>query len=275
MWKSESTFELIALAHDYYIAKFESLAGYELAKFGGPWMILGHYLVVKEWEPNFIPSKNKTKKLLVWVRFLELPIEYFDEEFLKKIGKTIGRPVKIDTTTSLASIGKFARVCVEIDITKPLLSKFVLHFMDWPIEYEGINLICFKCGIYGHHQEQCGKEGVEGVATYGQNEETSAAAISPVEKQRSQERFRAWMLVTRKERRGRTKNNVQPGVRGAGAGSQVATNNAPAFEGLGDQSRFSTLDGLGENMQEQNNQDMGLEFQQLATALARIGRRTS
>ncbi|XP_019195841.1 PREDICTED: uncharacterized protein LOC109189684 [Ipomoea nil] len=217
MWKPESTFELFALAHDYYIAKFQSLADYDSAKFGGPWIILGHYLVVQEWEPNFIPSKNKTKKLLVWVRFPELPIEYFDEEFLKKIGKTIGRPVKIDTTTSLASIGKFARICVEIDITKPLLSKFVLHFMDWPIEYEGINLICFKC-----------------------------------------------------ERRGRTKNNVQPGAREAGAGGQAATNNAPAFEGLGDHSRFSTLNGLDENMQEVNEQDMGLEFQQPVTALPRI-----
>ncbi|XP_019159673.1 PREDICTED: uncharacterized protein LOC109156274 [Ipomoea nil] len=232
MWKPESTFDLIALAQDYYIAKFQLLADYDAAKFGGPWIILGHYLVVQEWEPNFIPSKNKTKKLLVWVRFPELPIEYFDEEFLKKIGKTIGRPVKIDTTTSLASIGKFARVCVEIDITKSLLSKFVLHFMDWPIKYEGINLICFKCGVYDHHQENCGKEGDEGGVNSGQNAVTADMATPPVEKQKPPERFGAWMLVTRKERRRRARTNVQPGTFATGAGDQTATINVPTFEGI-------------------------------------------
>ncbi|XP_031120215.1 uncharacterized protein LOC116023359 [Ipomoea triloba] len=161
MWKLEGVFDLIAISHDYYIAKFESLKDYEFAKFEGPWMILDHYLVVQEWEPNFSPWKNKTRKLLVWVRFPKLPIEYFDEEFLKKIGLSIDRPVKIDTTTSLTSKGNFARICIEIDITKPLLSKFVLNMEEWPIEYEGIHLVCFKCGKYGHRYEQCGLEGPE------------------------------------------------------------------------------------------------------------------
>ncbi|XP_019197739.1 PREDICTED: uncharacterized protein LOC109191568 [Ipomoea nil] len=143
MWKPEAVFDLIALNNDFFIGKFESLRDYDTAKFGGPWMILDHYVTVQEWEPNFDTRNRKTQKILAWICFPAIPIEYFDDEFLKKIGKTIGRPVRIDTTTSLASIGKFARVCVELDITKPLVSKFVLHEADWPIEYEGIHLICF------------------------------------------------------------------------------------------------------------------------------------
>ncbi|XP_031131691.1 uncharacterized protein LOC116033077 [Ipomoea triloba] len=161
MWISEANFDLIALDQDYFVAKFESLRDYEFAKYEGPWIILGHYLTVQEWEPNFHPYKNKLSKLLVWARLPAIPIEYFEEGFLMKIGKQIGRPVKVDTTTSLVSIGKFARVCIEVDLSKPLLSKFTLEDEVLPIEYEGINMVCFTCGIYGHKQGQCGNDRAE------------------------------------------------------------------------------------------------------------------
>lgn len=141
------------------MAKFDSLRDYEFAKYDGPWIILDHYLIVQELEPNFIPQKNKLDMLLLWVRFPLLPIEYFKEEFLMKIDKEIGRRIRIDTTTSLISKGKFARVCIEVDLFKPILSKFTLCGEVMPIEYEGIHLVCFSCGIYGQKQGQCSKEG--------------------------------------------------------------------------------------------------------------------
>lgn len=124
-------------------------------------MILDHYLVVQEWEPNFDTRSNETTKLLVWVRFPSLSIEYFEDEFLMKIGRDIGRPIRIDNTTSLVSKGKFARMCIEVDITKPLVSKFLLNDKEWPIEYEGIHLVCFNCGKYGHRHELCRKDVLE------------------------------------------------------------------------------------------------------------------
>ncbi|XP_031130711.1 uncharacterized protein LOC116032350 [Ipomoea triloba] len=172
MWKPESTFDLIAIDQDFYLAKFETLQDYEFAKYEGPWIIMGHYLTVQQWMPNFFPHKNKLDKLLVWVRFPAVPIEYFEDDFLKKIGKYIGRPIKVDTTTSLVSIGRFARVCVELDLTKPLLSKFTLGGEVIPIEYEGIQMVCFKCDIFGHKKEQCGMDNQEtGNATYAPDSE--------------------------------------------------------------------------------------------------------
>ncbi|XP_031097086.1 uncharacterized protein LOC116001342 [Ipomoea triloba] len=158
MWKPEASFDLIALDQDFFLARFESLRDYKLAKYDGPWIILEHYLTVQEWVPNFIPWKNKLNKLLVWIRFPSLPIEYFEEDFLMKIGKEVDRPVKVDYTASLISKRKFARICVELDMSKPLLSKFTLAEEVWQIEYEGIHMICFKCGIYGHKVGQCDSE---------------------------------------------------------------------------------------------------------------------
>ena len=65
--------------------------------------------------------------MLVWVRFPCLPIEYYDCECFMKVGEKIARHVKVDQETDLVSKGKYAWLCVEVDITKPLLAKFRLR----------------------------------------------------------------------------------------------------------------------------------------------------
>nr|GMD33042.1 uncharacterized protein LOC109175269 [Ipomoea batatas] len=246
MWKPEGVFDLIIISHDYYIAKFEALKDYEFAKFEGPWMVLDHYLVVQEWEPNFCPWKNKTEKLLVWVRFPKLPIEYFEEDFLMKIGLSVGRHVKIDTTTSLTTKGNFARICVEVDMSKPLLSRFVLNQEEWPIEYEGIHLVCFKCGRYGHRQEQCGKEEVNnGDSDQQRPDGNTSRAHSNVFVQGQPEKYGAWMLVSRKDRRNRPKDYYPK--EGPSVGRNQVQRANISGEGWGSQSRFTTLDNCDEN----------------------------
>ncbi|XP_031106253.1 uncharacterized protein LOC116010899 [Ipomoea triloba] len=259
MWKTEANFELIAIDQDYFLARFESLRDYEFAKYDGPWIILGHYLTVQEWEPNFFPQKNKLNKLLVWVRFPALPIEYFEEEFLTKIGKNIGRPVKVDTTTSLISIGRFARVCVEVDVTKPLLAKFTVGGEVVPIEYEGIQMVCFSCGIYGHKQGQCRAdehkkgENVAGLnSDQDQNSNPQNMKEHPGVHQVSKptrdlrQNFGEWMLVARKDKRGLRRGGNQTTEPPNNSRSQVSLANT-ARGGCQLNSRFAILDGLDDN----------------------------
>lgn len=102
------------------------------------------------------------------------------------------------------------------------------------IEYEGVHLVCFGCGIYGHNKKSCpfnapkvpdrplvpqeasgdmnGKdpgrvEEVEPVGTK-QVEPDSIRNVAPPE---VFEHFNPWMLVTRKTRRVEMKGNVREG----------------------------------------------------------------
>lgn len=159
IWHPKAKMELTSMANDYFLVKFNSATDYDFAKYGGPWMIMEHYLIVKEWRPDFEPHKNTTEKVLVRVRFPDLPLEYYDSSILFRIGEKIGKPIRIDSATSLISKGNFARLCVEVDITKPLLAKFWLRKKVRTIEYEGIHMVCFKCGIYGHNSGLCNSEG--------------------------------------------------------------------------------------------------------------------
>lgn len=82
----------------------------------------------------------------------------------------------IDQSTVTASRGHFARICVEVDFAKRLLPKFKLKKRIRRIEYEGIHLERFHCGVYGHRKETCPKiviekhaEGVDGMNTLDAN----------------------------------------------------------------------------------------------------------
>lgn len=58
------------------------------------------------------------------------------------IAKRIGRPLKLDETTASASRLRFARVCIEIDLEKLLVSQFRLENVAEPqlVEYEALTL---------------------------------------------------------------------------------------------------------------------------------------
>ena len=72
--------------------------------------------------------------------------------------------LKIDQNMSIHSRGKFARLCVEIDLRKKLVPAITTLGREFKAEYEGLHLICFKCGRYGHRMEVCMENGATLVA---------------------------------------------------------------------------------------------------------------
>jgi len=93
---------------------------------------------------------------MAWVRIPKSEVEYFHKHFrLNKIGRKIGRVIKLDSTTANVEKRQFTRLCVEVDLTKLLLSRFRLNGKIWTIQYEGLKMICFTCGKQGHREDNC------------------------------------------------------------------------------------------------------------------------
>lgn len=63
--------------------------------------------------------------------------------------------LKVDRLTSIHDRGKFACICVELDLDKQLSSHIVIRGVKIPLEYEGLHSICFRCGRYDHKKDQC------------------------------------------------------------------------------------------------------------------------
>lgn len=123
---------------------------------------MGHYLAVAKWKPNFRPSVDHVHSTMVWVRFPELPMELFDEEILYAMGNAVGRAIKIDSTTLTARRGRYARVCVEVKLDAPLIPFLTLLGAQQLVEYEGLHMICFGCGKFGHRKDACDDQGPNG-----------------------------------------------------------------------------------------------------------------
>lgn len=126
MWRPNGEIYFIDLGHDYFILKLTDGEDYKRALTGGPWMIANHYLTLRKWHPDFRPSLATVTQTAVWIRLPELPIEYFDSEVLLQIGKTIGKPIQIDTVIELATRGRFAKICVQIDLSAPLIPWIII-----------------------------------------------------------------------------------------------------------------------------------------------------
>lgn len=108
-----------------------------------------------KWRPYFHLKQDQITSTLAWVRFPHLPIEFYNEKVLLELGSRLGKAVKVDHMTLRVAHGKYARVCVEIDLTQPLIPTVTLNGRIYKVEYEGLHLICFDCGRYGHRKEEC------------------------------------------------------------------------------------------------------------------------
>ena len=49
-------------------------------------------------------------------------------------------------------------ICMEIDLEKPLISKFQLKRKVRKIEYEGIHLVSFSYGKFNYRNDECFSE---------------------------------------------------------------------------------------------------------------------
>lgn len=98
---------------------------------------------------------------VVWAQLHNLPVEFWDGESLETISASLGHLLKIDDFTFSFSRSKFARICVEIDLTKPLKQGFWIsddeHQVFVVVLYEKLPMFCYLNGIVRHGSNHCSR----------------------------------------------------------------------------------------------------------------------
>ncbi|XP_030923116.1 uncharacterized protein LOC115950001 [Quercus lobata] len=138
LWKPKGKIDCVDLECDFYLIRFSLKEDHDAVLIKGPW-----------------PEETNIASVAVWVRLPRLPIEYYDLEALKEIGQAIGIVLWIDTHTASEARGRYARLCVQVDINKPLIYTVLIGKFQQSIVYEGIGKLCFSCGRVGHRRDNC------------------------------------------------------------------------------------------------------------------------
>ncbi|KAH7538136.1 hypothetical protein FEM48_Zijuj03G0167000 [Ziziphus jujuba var. spinosa] len=126
LWKPWGDMKVVDVGNGYYLVKLPSWEDKAQVLSEGPWVIASHYLSVQSWTLEFDPLADKIRHMALW-------------------------------TTEMANRGRFARICVEMDVFKPLIPKLIVGGLIQHVEYEGVGTICFHCGCIGHRDTNCDK----------------------------------------------------------------------------------------------------------------------
>ncbi|XP_074293449.1 uncharacterized protein LOC141620492 [Silene latifolia] len=129
-WGIKGGLTLMDVGHAFYVARFTNKKDYDHVLTQGPWMIGDHYLIIRKWVPNFLPTDEPIRHLTTWIRIPRLSVEYYHEDILRKIGSKVGKVIRIDEPTTMSERGQFIRMSVEVDLIKPLLSEFQMNGKD-------------------------------------------------------------------------------------------------------------------------------------------------
>ena len=155
LWKLAGRMDCVNLGNGFFLVRLSLKEDFENILKKGPWFIGGHFLSLRPWEPDFRPSSANVSSVAIWVRLNALLIEYYNAEALHQIGNSIDNVLQVDTFTTSEIRGRFARLCIQIDVEKPLVTAILLGTVEQPVSYEGIQKLCFRCGRLGHRREVC------------------------------------------------------------------------------------------------------------------------
>lgn len=111
----------------------------------------------------------------------------------------------------MATMGKFARICIEMDLTKPLKPKFILEGKYYNIKYESLQSFCFLCGRIDHPKKACRfKEATQSTAAgqkLANSSDSGPITSMPATndhlhlQQEEETTFGPWMLVNKRGRK--------------------------------------------------------------------------
>ncbi|KAL4312880.1 hypothetical protein GQ457_01G005440 [Hibiscus cannabinus] len=209
IWKPSHPLKVMDIENNFFLVKFSDRLDYLKVLTQGPWTIFGHYLTVEPWSIDFQPLQASPSRLMAWIRLPGLPVTLYRRSFIEAIGSQIGNVIKIDFQTDNGCRGRFARMAVNINLKKPLVSKLMINGRLQIIEYESLPTVCFSCGIYGHLQDICPKH-MAPSEDCSINRETVHTSPVPVEVPTPIDPYGPWMLVEKRRRNLRRQPAVNP-----------------------------------------------------------------
>ncbi|OMP02217.1 hypothetical protein COLO4_11269 [Corchorus olitorius] len=119
-WKPEMGLVIKEVGGKLYMFKFEDGPEKDRVLVTQPWHFNRALLVLKEYDGVEKPESIVFDTCLFWVRIFDIPLIMMTEKIGAAVGEVIG-PVMVDHQW-----GNFIRICIKVDVIKPLLDGTVV-----------------------------------------------------------------------------------------------------------------------------------------------------
>jgi len=158
-WKPKGSIDLHLGSKRFFTVVFTNIEEKERAFEGGPYLYVAASLYMLPWMTNFVTEWETFTSVPLWVRLYSLPLDYWQTESLAAIGNKVDHFVKASEATRRGKYTSFARICVEMDLSRALPDEVILEVFDeeWvqTVDYEHIPFRYCRCHEHGHLFRDC------------------------------------------------------------------------------------------------------------------------
>ncbi|XP_019259894.1 PREDICTED: uncharacterized protein LOC109237950 [Nicotiana attenuata] len=146
----------------FFLVKFGSIEDRDEVLFSGPHTMNNRLVIVKIWEAGFDFNKEVLRTIPLWIRMPNLPLNCWSMDSLSRIGNVLGRPVYADECTTNVDRVSYARMLVEMDVTKQLPDMIKARdpmgkIFEQEIKYDWKPIYCPTCLKIGHKCQEKGQ----------------------------------------------------------------------------------------------------------------------
>ncbi|GAV75835.1 DUF4283 domain-containing protein [Cephalotus follicularis] len=159
-WVKAGTFSIHTVENGIYVFKYASKEVRDWILDNGPWDVWGAHLALRLWERDTLPRQCSFSKVPVWVKLVNILLEFWTPCGLSHLARVLGKPMHIDAATRNRQIINFARVYVEMEA----VSKFLGYIrarradgrvVDVKVEYCWKPVVCDLCRVSDHSTRAC------------------------------------------------------------------------------------------------------------------------
>ena len=90
--------------------KFRDEEGIKEVINNGPWMVNSKPMVVQKWSIDMCLDKNEPKKIPVWVKMMNVPMEAWSIMGISALASSIEKPVIMDEVTTRMCVAGVGRI---------------------------------------------------------------------------------------------------------------------------------------------------------------------
>ena len=150
---------MLSLGNKYFEFSFTSEIDLRVVWARGTINLKSGVLRLFEWKKDFNMHKQRNTHAHVWIRLIELPQEYWMEQTLREIASAVGTPLLIDNATPKRIFGHYARVLVDMDLSKKLFHEIMVEregfSFNVEVAFEWLPYFCTHCQNIGHNVSSC------------------------------------------------------------------------------------------------------------------------